>query len=203
MKIERAIVGPMYQVNCWIVGNDEKVVVIDPGDEPDKIINIIGDRKVEYILNTHLHIDHIGAVADLRKKYNAPFGIHKNEKPALHDAIKNLSAFTGGTVTLQEADMYFNDGDELDFLGQKIKVLHTPGHTEGGCCYVIGKNVFTGDTLFNMSIGRTDFPGGNTNTIINSIKKKLMPLGDDYKVYPGHMGESTIGFEKANNPFLK
>ncbi len=203
MKIENVIVGPMYQVNCYIVGNDEKVLVIDPGDEADKIIKAIGNRKVEYILNTHLHVDHIGAVEALREKYGTPFGVHKSEKPAISDPVKNLSAYTGGAVSLKEADLYFEDNEEIDFLGTKIKVLHTPGHTEGGCCYIIDDNVFTGDTLFNMSIGRTDFPGGNYKKIIESIKKKLMPLGDDIKVYPGHMGDSTIGFERDNNPFLK
>ncbi len=203
MKIERVIVGPMYQVNCYVVGNHEKVIVIDPGDEPEKIINKIGNRNVEYILNTHLHVDHIGAVEELREKYQAPFGVYKEEKDAISDPVKNLSAYTGGAITLNKADMYFEDGQEIDFLNTKIKVLHTPGHTAGGCCYLIDNHLFTGDTLFNMSIGRTDFPGGNYNQIIQSIKKKIIPLDEKISIHPGHMQESTIGFEKSNNPFLK
>lgn len=202
MNVKLVVCGS-YMENCYVVGNDKEVFVVDPGDDADKIINAIDGRDVKYILNTHAHVDHIGAVNELRNKYKCPFGVHKDEKSLLSDPSKNLSGFTGRPITLEEADLYFNEGDNIDFLDKKIKVLHTPGHTQGGCCFVLDNLVFTGDTLFNMSIGRTDFPGGSYNTIIKSIKTKLMDLPDDYTVYPGHMDASTIGFEKQNNPFLK
>ncbi len=202
MKIQLVVCGSFME-NCYVAGDENEVIVIDPGDDADKIIKAIGSRKVKYILNTHAHVDHIGAVTELRKKYGSPFGIHKLEKPLLSDPQKNLSAYTTGPMTIADADIYFNDGDEIDFLGGKIKVLHTPGHTPGGCCFLFEKVLFTGDTLFNMSIGRTDFPGGSYENLLKSIKEKLFTLSDDTEIFPGHMDKSTIGHEKRNNPFLR
>jgi len=202
MKVELVVCGA-YMENCYIVGNEIEVIIIDPGDNADRISSLIGNRKVNYILNTHGHIDHIGAVTPLRKKYGCPFGIHIKEKLLLSDPMRNLSGFTGHSIIVDDADIYFNDNDEINFLDDKIHVLHTPGHTEGGVCFVFKNCVFSGDTLFNMSIGRTDFPGGSYEMIIKSIKEKIMKLDDGFTVYPGHMDETTIGFERKNNPFLR
>jgi glyoxylase-like metal-dependent hydrolase (beta-lactamase superfamily II) len=203
MKVELILCGSFGE-NCYIAGNDKEVFVVDPGDDAKVIIAAIAEREVKYILNTHCHIDHIGAVNELRKKYaKAKFCIHEAEKSMLKNPSENLSSFMGQAITLDDADMLLKDGDELDFAGDKIKVIHTPGHTKGGVSFLYKDALFSGDTLFNMSIGRTDFPGGSYEQIINSILTKLMVLPDETKVYPGHMEVTTIGFEKKRNPFLK
>lgn len=199
-------VGPMG-ANCYVIGCEEtkEAAVVDPGGEVGKIQDYLQDKglKLKYIINTHGHIDHIAGNDRLREATGARLLIHELDAPMLEDTRLNLSAFMGFEVSFKPADQLLADGDTIEVGKVKLEVVHTPGHTRGGICLVAEGAVFTGDTLFNGSIGRTDFPGGDFDAIINSIKLKLMALPDDTAVYPGHMGPSTIAYERKHNPFLR
>jgi len=208
MKIKTIIVGPI-ETNCYMVYCPEtkEGVVIDPGDEPEKISNAIDSLgiRIKYIINTHGHHDHIKANKAVKQKTGAQILIHANDAPMLTDPAKNLSHYMGEKTTEPKADRELSDGDVIEFGKIKLKVLHTPGHTPG-CISLLSaseKICFTGDTLFNGSVGRTDLPGGNYKTLLNSLKEKLVTLSNEVKIYPGHGPHSTIGDEKAINPFLK
>ncbi|MBM7582296.1 glyoxylase-like metal-dependent hydrolase (beta-lactamase superfamily II) [Caldicoprobacter guelmensis] len=209
MKVITMPVGELA-ANCYIVycKNTMRAVVIDPGAEGQSILNRIQHEgvKVEYILLTHGHFDHIGAVKFLKEHLESCVAIHAGDAPALTDASLNLSTFMGGYSVQTPADVLLKEGDVLDVGGINIKVLHTPGHSEGSACFVVErpiKAVFTGDTLFQGAIGRSDFPGGSYDQLISSIRDKLLVLDDDYTVYPGHGLRSTIGTERIANPFIK
>ena len=205
MQIKTIAVGPMG-ANCYIVSCDDtkEAVVIDPGGDANRILVYLQDNDLvaKYIINTHGHIDHIAANEEIRKNTEAALLIHTEDGAMLEDPNRNLSAFMGMPIVQKGADRLLNEGDEIGVGNFTLKVLHTPGHTKGGICLVTDGAVFTGDTLFASSIGRTDFPGGDFDEIINSIKSKLMTLPDDTEVFPGHMGKSTIGKERNYNPFI-
>ncbi|MBT8172298.1 MBL fold metallo-hydrolase, partial [Candidatus Bathyarchaeota archaeon] len=179
--------------NCYIVSCEEsqEAVIIDPGLETEKEAEIIlsfineNDLKIKYIINTHGHPDHISGNAYMKQVTGAPILIHEN-----HMGKANQ-------------DRKLCEGDEIKVGNFKLVVIHTPGHTKSGICLLGDSVVFTGDTLFAGSIGRTDFPGGSFQQIINSIKTKLLILPESFKVYPGHESFSTIGNEKKHNPFLQ
>lgn len=198
--IIKAVMAGMYDANCYIIMDKEnkEAVVLDPGGDGPKLEKIIDDMgaKVKYILLTHGHFDHVGAVEYLADKYKVPFYINKIDEELME---KDDSVYG----SIRKADGYLQEGDILTFGTKTIKVFHTPGHTKGGVCFLIDDKCFTGDTLFQASIGRTDFLGGDFKEIINSIKTKLLTLGDNVQVYPGHGPSSTIAFEKENNPFLE
>ncbi len=206
MIIECIPVGPMG-ANCYVVGCEEtkEAAVIDPGGDVEKILDYLKNHglTLKYVINTHGHIDHIAGNDKLRDATGAKLLIHEQDAPMMEDTKLNLSSFMGFSVKFKPADRLLTDGDTVEFGNVKLNVLHTPGHTRGGICLAADGAVFTGDTLFNGSIGRTDFPGGDFDSIINSIKNKLMSLPDDTAVYPGHMGHSNIAYERKNNPFLK
>lgn len=198
--IIEAIPAGIYDANCYILveENTKECGIIDPGGDSQRLISQIDalNAKPKFILLTHGHMDHVGGVIDLVKKYNIPFYISKTDEEYME---KDDYVFG----TLPKASGYLKEGDILELGGEIIKVLETPGHTKGGLCFLLGNNkVFTGDTLFNGSVGRTDFPGGSMSEIINSIKAKLLPLGDEVDVYPGHGDMTTIEHEKRYNPFL-
>ncbi|HOJ50187.1 MAG TPA: MBL fold metallo-hydrolase [Spirochaetota bacterium] len=199
--VNRIIVGDMG-VNCYIVGNEESVFIIDPGDEAEYIINEVGNKKIEFILLTHGHIDHIMALNKIKEMINTKVYISELDKDFLFDSKKNLSYFLGYNYVYKYDVEVLKDSDTIEFKNTKIKVISTPGHTPGGLCFYINNMLFSGDTLFRQSIGRTDFPGGDYATLIKSIREKLLKLPPDTIVYPGHMEETTIGFEKDHNPFL-
>ncbi|NLT94779.1 MAG: MBL fold metallo-hydrolase [Clostridia bacterium] len=208
MKIKTLIVGPI-ETNCYIAYCPEtkEGVVIDPGAEGDRIVNTVDDLgvKVKYIINTHGHHDHIKANKKVKEATGAQILIHSGDAPMLTDANKNLSCFTGETTQEPAADKELKDGDVITFGNVSLKVLHTPGHTPG-CISLLcdtEKICFTGDTLFNGSVGRTDLPGGNYKTLMNSLKEKLINLSNEVRIYPGHGPYSTIGEEKQINPYLK
>ncbi len=203
MEIKQLMVGNLG-TNAYIVGNSEKVFIVDPGGSPELIKNQVNGRTVEYILLTHSHIDHIGALNEIKELYPAAkVAIHESGLELLKDPSRNLSMMMGAMyVYSKEIDLILTDNMDINFLDKKIKVLHTPGHTPDGVCFLIDNNLFSGDTLFKLSIGRTDFPGGSYEQLIKNIKERIFTLPDDTNVFPGHMDETMVGFEKKNNPFL-
>ncbi|NLW45562.1 MAG: MBL fold metallo-hydrolase [Syntrophomonadaceae bacterium] len=205
--ILRGLDGGGMGANCYIIGCEEtrEGAVIDPGAGAEAILRIIREEnlKIKYIINTHGHIDHIGANARIKEATGADILIHEADAKMLTSAAANFSMLMGRRITSPPASRLLKDGDIIK-IGTTIEleVIHTPGHTPGGICLKTGNILFSGDTLFAGSIGRTDFPGGSYKTLINSIKEKLMCLDDDVIVYPGHMQPTTIGFERKHNPFL-
>jgi len=199
-------VGPI-EANCYIIGDEQtkEAVVVDPGAEGSRILNRLEKKGLQckYIVLTHGHMDHVGALNEVREATGAEVMIHKADAGMLTSPSQNLSLFMGAKLKFKEADKLLEDGDKIQLGGITIEVLHTPGHTLGGICLKLDdKNIITGDTLFAGSVGRSDFPGGSHEQLINSIKTKLMAYPDDTKVYPGHGPSSTIGSEKKHNPFL-
>lgn len=193
--------------NAYLVRQEGKqeVFVVDPGAEYPKLERILKEKQLSLtaILLTHGHYDHIGAARQLRESTGAKIYAMKEEQKTLEDAEWNLSAFHGSGYVL-EADVFLRDKEILNLAGITVQVLHTPGHTPGGCCYYLEEEglLFSGDTLFHTSIGRSDFPGGSEAKLIRSIKEQLLCLPEDTKVYPGHMEATDIQTEKVFNPFL-
>ena len=213
IHVEFMVVGPV-STNCYFLINDElkEVVIVDPGDRADRIEAYIAKEglKPVAILLTHGHFDHMMAAEELREAYKVPVYACAKEKQLLNSASLNLAkGFIRSNYTM-DADIYCKEGDEFYLAGCTIKVLETPGHTPGGCCYYIAEEdvVFTGDTLFAQSVGRTDFPGGSMSQIVRSIREKLMTLNKagnletDIMVYPGHNDPTTIETERMENPYL-
>lgn len=201
------VVGPL-EVNCYLVWDRRtgQAVVIDPGGNPDIIADTIRREKlkVEYVVNTHAHFDHVGANVEMKKRFGAMIAVHREDVSLLASA-HDYAAFYGSKTPMQPApDIMLEDGSKIKTGGLTLEVIHTPGHTRGGVCLYNRKEgvLFTGDTLFAGSVGRTDFEGGSMEELMNSIRTKILPLGDDVKVCPGHGPQTTIGAEKANNPFL-
>lgn len=197
-----------FSTNSYIVYNTDgrEAVLIDPPSNADYILNMISQQrfKLQAILLTHGHIDHMGAVKQIREALpDVQVYAAREEAEVLGDSMKNLSAMFGGPMSL-EADVYLRDGETVSFMGREIVCKLVPGHTQGGMCYYIPEEhmVFSGDTLFAGSVGRSDFPTGSAATLIRSIEEQLFVLPEDTKVYPGHGEATTIGREKKMNPFF-
>lgn len=201
MEITKVVVGDL-QVNCYIVSKGTDAVVIDAGDEYEKILKAAQGKKIKAVLLTHGHFDHTGAVKKLQAD-GAKVYISKNEEYMLSDSYSCLSAPFGFPFNEIKADYTFDDSDLLELCDITFKVILTPGHTTGSACFLVDDVLFSGDTLFYQSIGRTDFPGGDFEVISKSIKEKLYTLPDDIKVYAGHGEETTIGDEKISNTFVR
>jgi hydroxyacylglutathione hydrolase len=207
MILKTLVVGP-FASNCYIVGSESNKhgLIIDPGAEAKLILKTVNELGlvISLILVTHAHIDHIGALAPVKESTGAKFAIHEAEAAAsLGMFSRMLSSMTGGSFTQPpKPDSLVKDGDSIDVGDLKFKVLHTPGHSPGGISLYGHGILFSGDTLFNYGIGRTDFPGCSYEKIIDSIKNKIMLLPDETVVYPGHGPATTIGEEKRGNPFL-
>jgi len=188
--------------NCYVFGSKrtKDVVIIDPGADPDRIKELIKREGLipKCIINTHGHIDHIGANSEL----DLPVYIHEKDANFLTNPLLSLAAFYGKLKGSPRASRTLKEGDNIDISGIMLKVIHTPGHTPGGISLYTEGIVFTGDTLFAQSIGRTDLPYGSQKDITNSIKEKLFNLADSTIVYPGHGEETSIGIEKRTNPWL-
>ena len=204
MIIKSLPVGPLY-TNCFVLGCEDtkEAVVIDPGGDSDKILMALADEKLtlKYIINTHGHFDHVSANRDLKQVTGAELIIHAADAPMLTGLSEMAAAFGLSCDNSPPPDRTVDEGDVIAVGKIEMKVLHTPGHSPGGISLVSGDKVFVGDTLFAGSIGRTDFPGGDFDTLISVIRNKLFPLGDKVTVYCGHGPETTIGMEKRSNPF--
>ncbi|NLI60528.1 MAG: MBL fold metallo-hydrolase [Clostridiales bacterium] len=197
----------LLEANSYIIYDQEgkEAAVIDPGGDGESIINEINSRKLQlkYILLTHGHFDHIDAVGLLKDRIGGQIAIHKEDADSLGDSHKNLSSALGRHSIQPQADRLLEHGDSLMIGNIELKVIHTPGHSLGSLCFLTEGAVFTGDTLFRGSIGRTDFSGGDMDQLLNSIKENLLPLDKKTLVYPGHGPKTTIGNEKVTNPFLE
>ena len=206
-QIVHLVVGPV-QTNCYLVMNQKtkETIIVDPGAEADRIVSALTKMQAKpvAILLTHGHFDHAGAAASLAEKYGLLVYAHEKEAETLADSRINLSGPMAGGAVTYHADIFLKDEQEIDLAGFHIRVLFTPGHTPGGCCYYMEQEdvLFSGDTLFRTSVGRSDFPGGSASALVRSVKEKLLILPEETHVYPGHMEETTIGYEKRHNPFV-
>lgn len=206
MRIKKMVIG-MVGTNCYLVWDEKtkECFAVDPAAPAQPLVEFIHSEglKLQAILLTHGHFDHIMGIDTLLEEKNVPVYASCLEEGVLTDPGVNLSGAYGGGYVFKNA-VYLEDQEELEVAGYRIRLMSTPGHTAGSCCYYIPAEdiLFSGDTLFAGSVGRTDFPTGSMGMLIRSVKQKLMTLPEDVQVYPGHMEATSIGFEKENNPYL-
>lgn len=207
IKVENLVLG-VCATNCYLVYNSDtkETIIFDPAASPQRIIDRIEELSLSpvAIFITHGHFDHILAINEIREKYNIKAYALNLEEEILTDSYKNLSVPFTGEAFSASADEYLTDGDELSFIGSDITVIGIKGHTIGGACYYFANEgvLISGDTLFNCSVGRSDFPTGSAAMLIRDIDEKLMTLPDDVVVYPGHGEATSIGYERVNNGFI-
>ncbi|MBV9599419.1 MAG: MBL fold metallo-hydrolase [Chloroflexi bacterium] len=206
----RGVVVGLFRENCWIIGSRRRgeAVVIDPGDEPDEILALARDMGVTItrILASHAHLDHILAVRDIADATGAPFLLHADDVRIAESLPNSARAWLNRDVLpAPPAAAHPVDGQDVEVAGVTLRVIHTPGHTPGSISLYAAEArlLFSGDTLFRESIGRTDLPGGDTDTILASIRQRLYTLPEETRVLPGHMQETTIAHERAHNPFVR
>lgn len=207
MILKTLLVGPIG-TNCYIVGSEstKKGMIIDPGGDPEIILNTVKELQlsIDTIVVTHTHFDHTGALQAVKDATGAQIALHKDEEAGLMNSLFQAfgNMMSGSSSKTPEADRFLQDGDTIDVGDLQFTILHTPGHSPGGISILGHGVVFSGDTLFNCGIGRTDFPGCSHDKLIDSIKDKLMTLPDETHVFPGHGPQTTIGAERKMNPFL-
>ncbi len=207
MIFEEIVVGPL-SVNCFVLGCERtrEGVVVDPGGDVELIEQAVKKHglKVHTIINTHGHFDHVGGNRDAVAAFGARLLIHKDDAPMLGRVAEVARMYGMQGEDSPEPDEFLTNGMELSFGDCRMKVLHTPGHTQGGCCLYFENEsrVITGDTLFADSIGRTDLPGGSHEQLLESIRTKLFTLPDHVTAYPGHGPDTTIAHEKRSNPYF-
>ncbi|GER84892.1 MAG: MBL fold metallo-hydrolase [Thermogemmatispora sp.] len=204
--VATVVVG-FLEENCYLYAcpQTREAVIIDPGDEPERILKRIEELALipRYIINTHGHFDHICAIDAVSVVYPVPLAIHPADLPYYTDASAARAAGREPPLVRRKPDILLQDGQVITFGTLSLEVRHTPGHTPGGVCLVSRPYcVFSGDTLFQRGIGRTDLPGGNYEQLVHSIREKLYTLEDDLVVFPGHGAPTTIGEEKYENPFV-
>ncbi|HDP98160.1 MAG TPA: MBL fold metallo-hydrolase [bacterium] len=206
MILETLVVGPLA-VNCFVLGCQETqfAAIIDPGDEAVQIIAVVDKLGVEvkYILLTHGHVDHIAATSVLLQRFNAELVMHRADEFLISRAAEQAAMFGLPDPGKLQPNRFVEDGDTLLLGKLPIQVLHTPGHSPGNISLLVGKKVFVGDLIFYGSIGRTDLPGGDFDKLIHSVNTKIFSLPDSTEIYPGHGPDTTVGFEKQNNPFFR
>jgi len=206
MILERIQAG-IYAANCYLIGCEKTklATIIDPGGDVDSILQLLEKHGLQLhsIILTHGHGDHIGGVDGLKMETDAKVHVHTLDGPMVKDAAMNLSNMMSGPDITFYPDVLLKDGQTLQVGKLELKVIHTPGHTRGGICIRVDDHLFTGDTLFKGSIGRTDFEGGSFEQIVNSIKTKLLTMSDGIHVYPGHGPASTIGTERRTNSYIR
>ena len=206
MTIQTLQVGPIM-TNCYLLCDEDAKVcaLIDPGDDAARVEKLVEQSgcALRYILLTHGHFDHMMGIDKFLKEFQVPVYVHEDDSDIMTDPKLNLSATYTAGYTFANAQTV-HDGQILKAAGYEFQVIHTPGHTRGGCCYYVKEEnvLFSGDTLFQRSIGRSDFPNSSTADLVRSVREKLFVLPEDTFVYPGHMGETTIGYEKKNNPYV-
>ena len=206
----RGVVVGLFRENCWVIGSRRRgeACVIDPGDEPEEILALARDMgvRITRVVASHAHLDHIMAARDIVEATGAPFLLHQADLPIADNMPQSARAWTGREVPPAPApDAFPVDGDDLEVAGVTLTVLHTPGHTPGSVSLYAreARLLFSGDTLFRESIGRVDLPGGDFQQIARSISERLYTLPEDTRVLPGHMQETTIGYEREHNPFVR
>ncbi len=202
MKVITRTLG-VLSANCYILINDDLAIVIDPGANPELIYPLLIGKRLLYIIDTHGHYDHIGANNDLKAHYDTKLAIHKDDYEMLVNPELNLSVMVDSQFISVLPDILLSDGDTIEFGDKTLKIIHTPGHTEGSISILVDNILFSGDTLFYHSIGRTDLPGGNFEKLKTSIIEKLYTLDDSTIVYTGHGEPTTIGEEKRFNEFIR
>jgi hydroxyacylglutathione hydrolase len=205
MIIEYLTVGP-FQENSYILGDEAtgEGVLIDPGDEADLILARVRDLKLSItaIVNTHAHIDHVGAVAEIQRKLGIPFRLHAADMPLLEALPQQAALFGLPPLTVPKVASHLVEGETFRVGSLTVRVIETPGHSPGSVTFQVGDELISGDVLFAGSVGRTDLYGGDFETLSRSIRGRLFPLGDHCRVWPGHGPETTIGIERKSNPFV-
>lgn len=203
---ETLTVGPL-EVNCYVLGSekDKTAIIIDAGGDSDDILKILRKHTLtlKYLINTHAHFDHVGGIKQLQDMTGAQFLLHEDEIPLLRSLNEQTNAFGLPKISMPQVDRPLKDGDKIVLGNETVVVIHTPGHSPGSICLLMENIVFTGDTLFAGSIGRTDLYGGSYDNIIHSIKTRLFALDERVMAYPGHGPCTTIGHEKQHNPFFQ
>lgn len=210
MILERLVVGP-FESNCWIVACDTtlEAAVIDPGDDADRILQVVEKKKLtlKYLIHTHGHLDHVGAMAAIKKQVDVPALIHEADAELLDSLPLQASMFGLTASESLPADQLLHEGDHIVFGQCSLRVIETPGHSPGGICLEVEGSeppaIFTGDTLFRRSIGRTDLWAGSYTQLIRSIRDKLWSFADETLLHPGHGPTTTMGDEKHMNPYLQ
>ncbi|ADO58456.1 metal-binding protein [Paenibacillus jamilae] len=207
LSIRSFNLGPL-QTNAYLLQGDDpqRAVIIDPGMNPGPLLRAIESLTIEAILLTHAHFDHIGGVEEIRNAKGCPVYLHALEQDWLTSPKLNGSLMwpeASPPISTGPAEYDLAEGQQLKLIGHTFKVLHTPGHSPGSVSFLCGKDLFSGDVLFRQGVGRTDLTGGRERDLYDSIQNKLFPLGDDVTVYPGHGPKTSIGYEKANNPYIR
>jgi hydroxyacylglutathione hydrolase len=206
LKVQVIKVGA-YQTNAMLVWCDQtmQAIVFDPGAEAQLIMREIESQGLQpvYLINTHGHLDHIGHNKAIKEKYHVPLLIHTLDRPMLTDPALNISLFTEEIVISPDADDVIAEGHMIKVGNEELKVLHVPGHSPGSCAFYSNGILVAGDTLFSRGVGRSDLPGGDENTLLDSIRNKIYTLPPETVVYPGHGATTTVGTEQESNPFIR
>lgn len=201
MNLKTFVAGPI-DANNYLLTDGEEAVLIDCSEAKSEVLKELEGKKLKYILLTHGHFDHVLGVNEMKEKTGAKVLVNKNDISRMEESANIMRTFGVQGVEIPKADEYLQDGEIIEFGSTKIKVIATPGHTEGGVCYLVDDKLFSGDTLFRDSVGRTDLPGGNFKKLSDSVKNTLFNLDENITVYSGHGPETTIGYEKKYNELI-